>query len=143
MQADKLDKLKRLREIRRESAERRYNAAARDSAYARQLYYNAQNLASGVEDLADDDRKSYLKSLFLGNHQQTPMHHSMAVAAYLRTGQQIAEAHDNVGKADMAAKAAEAITQEKRSELLKRENDERKLDNLSARLRLKALRNEG
>lgn len=142
MQADKLNKLKRLREIRRESAERRYNAAARDSAYARQLYYQAQNYASGVEEMADGDRKSYLKSLFLGNHQQTSMHHAMAVAAYLRTGQQIAEAHGNVDKADQAAEMAEAITQEKRTELLKRENDERKLDNLSARLRLNALRSQ-
>ena len=67
----------------------------------------------------------------------------MAVAAYLRTGQNIAHAHKNVDIADHKAREAEAITQAKRQDVLKKKNDERKLDVLIKRLERDAQRHKG
>lgn len=142
MESSKLDKLKRLREIRREGAERRLSIAAQASNNAHRKLKNAQARANHVEQSADGERKAYLRSLFTGDKQDTASQHSMAVAAYLRTGQDIANAHKDAAVSAKKAAAAEEIAQEKRQEVLKKRNDERKLDALIDKIKRDELRNQ-
>ena len=142
MESNKLDKLKRLRVIRRESAERRLSIATQQSLRARQKHRDAETSAHNVEQSADGERKAYLRSLFTGDNKHTASQHSMAVAAYLRTGQEIAYAYKQASISDNEACEAEAITQQKRQEVLKKKNDERKLDALMDRIKQNELRHK-
>lgn len=143
MESNKLDKLKRLRVIRRESAERRLSIATQRSLRARQNHKDAEVSAVNVEQSADGERKAYLRSLFTSDSKHTASQHSMAVAAYLRTSQDIAYAYKQAGILDNEACEAEAITKNKRQEVLKKKNDERKLDVLMDRIRQSELRHKG
>lgn len=142
MESSKLDKLKRLRTIRREGAERRLSIASQQSFRARQKHKDAEANAVHVEQSADGERKAYLRSLFTGKNKDTASQHSMAVAAYLRTGQDIAQAYKRAGALDNEAFEAEAITQTKRQEVLKKRNDERKLDALIDKIKRDELRHK-
>lgn len=143
MESNKLDKLKRLRAIRREGAERRLNIATQKSNNARQKHKDAEAAAVHVEQSADDERKAYLRSLYTGDKKETASQHTMAVAAYLRTKQDIDDAYKQASISDTEAYEAEAITQVKRQEVMQKRNDERKLDALIDKIKRDEQRHRG
>ena len=122
-----LEKIQRLKEMRRDIAERQYRAAMVDVNIADQARANAQAHLDDRRANGARERKDNLDRLFEGEKSRTPVHAHLAVAAYMRTNEEIALARVGRDAAQATLDAAWQVADARRAAYASSEKGNRKI----------------
>ena len=135
-----LEKISRLKGLRRDVAERAYRAAVLEVSIARRAKDAAEGHLADRENNGTRERRENLARIFEGDKERTPVHAHIAVAAWLRTSHEIRAAKDAVDRAGVVVMAHEAVAATKRLAFAAAEREAHKIDLVRERLSKDRLR---
>ena len=140
MNDDRLSKIRRLKALRRDIAEREYRAA---KAMLDQAEYAAQEAGAMVGRRTSEAReteKQTVQRIFSEPSEKTQLNAQLAVAAHLQAAQAIRQAREERRIAEAAVTVAAEISDVKRQIYAQRQRGEQKIGLMEDRLRETKLR---